>query len=510
MLTHAQDAERSLGDYGCAGRRLRRLLIVVGLAVGSALVLLCVLATLWPDRALENWLQAGGCRCYGWSAAWWCGRFPEWRDRVCPDPAATATGVFAGGLAKSGSGGLVVTTRQYSLVIPAGGGPYGLGVENRTDAASWHRRRIAEFTAVESTADSVNRSVSVRDLYASGFGYFLAFEADHNKGGGSPPGRVQGQLWWSGSCGPTLTDERPDVYRVEADHLARRRGSKSHSTIPAEDVVVSLTGRWSIGLWHFPGEYLCGLAGLLPLPEGAVIHVDPRGGNIPNFVPGWLEVAGIDVATTRIITGPVRIRKRLLVPEPCRCGDPDESHLSWLRSRIGAMLFSGTSVSRHARHRSLMLVRRTPDHAHNGRAFSATGYRNLYDALGRYAVRSDMAVTVFDDSVLPSVDVQLGFFAQAAVVVAPHGAGLVNLVAMLPRGESCVVELMLDSYENNMYREYAGRLGIHYVRGPDFSAGGVPDIPRTLEATARCIALIRGTPKHRPANRSSTDLQTKA
>ena len=136
-------------------------------------------------------------------------------------------GIFADDPEKIESGGPVVTTRLYSLVVPAGGGTYNLNAEDT------HRRRIAEFTTVGSTANSTNQTIPVRELYAAGQGYFLEIDPDKDVGASS------GRLWWSSSCDPTPTDASNEgdcgLPQVEADRLARQQGSKSRSILPAED-----------------------------------------------------------------------------------------------------------------------------------------------------------------------------------------------------------------------------------------------------------------------------------
>jgi capsular polysaccharide biosynthesis protein len=58
-----------------------------------------------------------------------------------------------------------------------------------------------------------------------------------------------------------------------------------------------------------------------------------------------------------------------------------------------------------------------------------------------------------------SLDDQLAAFAEAEVVVAPHGAALVNLVASRT---TTVVELLGESYLNGCYYALAAALGLPY------------------------------------------------
>jgi len=86
--------------------------------------------------------------------------------------------------------------------------------------------------------------------------------------------------------------------------------------------------------------------------------------------------------------------------------------------------------------------------------------RALVDAFAR--ARGLQLAVHSDARALPSLTEQLRMFARARVVVAPHGAGEVHLIAAAPR--TCVVEMLShDAWFNPCYARLAYLLGHDYA-----------------------------------------------
>jgi capsular polysaccharide biosynthesis protein len=92
---------------------------------------------------------------------------------------------------------------------------------------------------------------------------------------------------------------------------------------------------------------------------------------------------------------------------------------------------------------------------------------------------------------------QVQLFSAASIIVAPHGAGLANLL-FSPRG-TVVVELMSPSYVNPCYYSLCGAIGQRYAcvfgttqrreAGPDRETMG-DDINVTAELVTRAIQAL--------------------
>eukprot|EP00040_Diaphanoeca_grandis_P036219 m.230123 g.230123 ORF g.230123 m.230123 type:complete len:455 (-) comp33572_c0_seq6:11-1375(-) len=188
-------------------------------------------------------------------------------------------------------------------------------------------------------------------------------------------------------------------------------------------------------VWHFVMENLAAMAVLEGRNEhDFLLHLGERNA----FVDTWLKLVLPMISEDRIISGNVKT-KRLLVPS-LNCGNPRPMQLEWLRMRLFLNpIFNSTTPSDLP-----LLVTRTHSRQVNGwSGFSALPHRD------------------HDDSRLGSVNEQLVAFHISPAVIAPHGAGLVNLVAAKPG--TCVVEVMPPGDIFNIcYMKLSYLLGLKY------------------------------------------------
>ena len=189
-------------------------------------------------------------------------------------------------------------------------------------------------------------------------------------------------------------------------------------SVSYHDRVVTLAMIWGNGIWHFPAELLGSLAvfkSLGGIDENTMVHVFES--NL--YVKQWLGLFGI--SESQIIDGAV-FAEKLIVLEGSRCGNPAPVHLTALRNRLLDTI-QRTSPS-------VILIKRTKDpqqkHARGG---ALKNHEHLEQKVREYAQAAGLQFYLHDASSLPSVRAQLEHFASARVIVGPHGAGMVDLLA---------------------------------------------------------------------------------
>lgn len=266
-----------------------------------------------------------------------------------------------------------------------------------------------------------------------------------------------------------------DGWIVDADCRAVRQGGcHSHMRkpwVPGEISkswrrVVSLATHWGEGHHHFVLESLVGLLAaqsVLPAPastwpDDLKIHVTQR----IDFELQWLEVVA-RVPAAAVVRGRI-FADVLYAPELGRCRTPLPVHVSWLHERVARALAFNASTT--ASKPSLLVVRRlTLGHAERKRAANLLG--PVLAVTRPAAKRAGLSHVVHDDAALPLLWHQLAAWAAAAVVVAPTGAALVNLLAA--PAAACVVELQPEPEggrrgADDTYGKLARGLGLEHRR----------------------------------------------
>ena len=221
-------------------------------------------------------------------------------------------------------------------------------------------------------------------------------------------------------------------------------------SLPDEDpprfkVVATIAHFWGTGYYHFVCENLVRLPLILPVVEsfhGAKLHVN----GMPGFVIEFLEAIGIQ--RSQVIDGVVAA-DLALVPEPVPCGNPPAVMLNLLRRTLVRRVLAKARPPSAAC--ELLVVKRK-----TGRAIS--NHDQLVSALNASFSACRVDVHTGEESVVE----QLHMFRRATVVVAPHGAGLANLMAC--RARTLVMEFMTAGRDVNIcYMSMALKLGLHYA-----------------------------------------------
>jgi len=212
------------------------------------------------------------------------------------------------------------------------------------------------------------------------------------------------------------------------------------------DDVITTTTRWSSSPFHFAMESMVGLTVPGLDTSTAWIHVSEKN----EFVHEWLEMT-LGVPASRVVDG-VILAKRLHVPEMARHASPSALELARLQ---GSLRLPPRSREARDVERTVLLMRR------NFR-------RPLKDAdeveriVRAFADRIGARLVHHDDRSLPSVPEQLDAFRRASVIVGPHGAAELNLIAADPG--ACVVEISPPASDVSvlLYPRISALLGLHH------------------------------------------------
>jgi capsular polysaccharide biosynthesis protein len=244
--------------------------------------------------------------------------------------------------------------------------------------------------------------------------------------------------------------------------------------------VVVLTQFWGEGYFHFLLENLPRLFPVLDMvisDPRIKIHVPIGGGG--SFIPYLLESLGIE--RHRLVTGNVEADV-VVYPETVQCGSPKLVQLSALRSMLEFVGTRGICPQLAFSKRFILVVSR------EGGARNIVNQRELVDALIRNTNNIDVEVRVFRPQPLDKCshhrDMQI--FKNSLVVVAPHGAGLSNIILANPG--MVVIEIQTSNI-NMCYMDIALRLGLrHFVivdEKATHSTSLTADIPRILDIIKR-------------------------
>lgn len=226
--------------------------------------------------------------------------------------------------------------------------------------------------------------------------------------------------------------------------------------------VFSIALHWSEGIWHFPMEALVGLALSSDSErQSNVIHVTQKN----RYVMQWLKLVKID--EKNVIDGTV-LADTLYVPEVGKCGRPSMEQIQWLRNTILP------NVHRTIRN-SILLIKRTKSRV-------MPYFNKIQLLVENFAKQANLDFILHDDRSLPTLEIQLERFANSSIVIGPHGAGMVNLIAS--QRKTCVVEF--TPMESNVcYTSLSYLLGLNYFSVPLYSNQTV-NTDRVLQALESC------------------------
>lgn len=237
------------------------------------------------------------------------------------------------------------------------------------------------------------------------------------------------------SVGLIMDTVNCNVFRNGGCDTEKKSKMKIDESIPTYDKVITIAMKWGSETWHFVGEALVGLAHIQDT-QAYKIHVSAK----TSFVVAWLGLIGVQ--EHQIVTGTI-FAKTLLIPELGKCGNPSPKQITWLQERI-KMNLPAPKEDKY-----VLIVKRT----------KSRKQKNWNDIL-KVAKQFYQHVVVHDDSNLPSVEQQLQNFQNAHTVIAPHGAGLINILACQPHTQ--VIEFMDQNNMNLCYSRISYILGLNY------------------------------------------------
>ena len=199
------------------------------------------------------------------------------------------------------------------------------------------------------------------------------------------------------------------------------------SKIPIFDEVFSVAQFWGDGYYHAVVEEMSRIApyvAFLQRNAGIMIHVASR----PTFLLKIMALFHID--SNRIVDGPVRARI-LYVPNGMQCGIPNAFNIQLLRLML--MTVANKYEPRQTRNRKremekekVILIKRS-----SKRKFYH--HVEIYSWLTKLETKFPVSVRVFSDDKIPAPLDTIKLFHDAAMILAPHGAGLTNMIFSKPK-----------------------------------------------------------------------------
>ena len=258
------------------------------------------------------------------------------------------------------------------------------------------------------------------------------------------------------------------------------------SSIPLYDEVFSISQYWGNAFFHknleeFPklGPYIEFLKQHLEIK----IHTYEKG----EYTSAILTLLGLD--PSRLISGTIRAHQ-IYLPRGTSCGFSQIQEAQLLSDHIRQTIKERATGSS----KNLVLVRRSQK-----RFF--TEHKDLAHNLKLLAEEFGLQFYLFRDDPLPTLEETMREFGKAAMVVAPHGAGLSNLIFTEPG--TIVLEGLCEPPHTNMcYTRLSHLLGHRYYGF--LSRGGCEGhitVPaREIEMVARNYLLEVNRTKTDPTN----------
>ena len=202
--------------------------------------------------------------------------------------------------------------------------------------------------------------------------------------------------------------------------------------------VVSISAKWTEGIWHFPFEALVALK-CIPkhILTSSKIHVTQKN----NYIIQWLNLLGIK--EDRVISGNI-IADKLYLPRMGKCGNPYYSQIRWLRDLV---------YKPQENLEYVIIVKR------NFRR-SSQNFKELLEEITSFTKSKNLKLYIHDDTKLPSLVEQQNIFSKAKYVFAEHGAAGIHMISM---NKNAYYIEFLNSDINICYSRLAYLLDINYI-----------------------------------------------
>jgi hypothetical protein len=260
-------------------------------------------------------------------------------------------------------------------------------------------------------------------------------------------------IWRMGGCVDSISF--PKIKAMDFYHHITK-------TQPRYKKIVSIAALWSHGVWHFPMEALVGLK-LIDNFNDTHVHISQK----KQLCLDWINLVDIGIASEKIIDGNV-FAEELILPEMGLCGNPYYEQLCWLKEKVHH------AIPTNHRQNLFILIKRNAKRSVQNHSMVETICKN-------FCKKRKLEFYLHDDLFLPSLREQMTIFNRAKIIVGPHGAGGVNLLAV--QKNTCFVEFINASEINICYTRMANLLNIDYFgityslsRGVDISKDLIPTL----------------------------------
>jgi len=195
--------------------------------------------------------------------------------------------------------------------------------------------------------------------------------------------------------------------------LNKRRSILINNTVPKYKEVISISEWWGSGHWHFPIECLSALMSIKNL-ENITLHISKKN----SFCLNWIKLIGIK--TKEIIHGIIYTDK-LILPEIGVCGGIYYNQLLWLKERLKKYLSNEFNT--------LVLIKRNINPSIKTNKRIVKNHQQVEHICKEFCKKRRLRFYLHDDINLPSLERQINIFSRAKIVIGPHGASAVNLLA---------------------------------------------------------------------------------
>ncbi|XP_013392855.1 uncharacterized protein LOC106160734 [Lingula anatina] len=231
-----------------------------------------------------------------------------------------------------------------------------------------------------------------------------------------------------------------------------------------EDTVFVLSQFWGNNIFHSMMEEFTRASfyiNFLKKHKDVKIHIYNVG-----IVKNILKHLGID--PSRIVTGHVWA-KTIYLPEGTTCGRARPIHAQFLSKHLRQQI---DEKFRQNERNSVVLIKRNP-----GALRHYSHHTELQNFMEKFVPALGFRFELFTDSPLPSFNDIAAMFNRAVMVVAPHGAGLSNMLFSKPG--TFIVELVCNWIHINFCYQNAAHILGHRWHGISGVSGceGVIDLP---------------------------------
>lgn len=214
-----------------------------------------------------------------------------------------------------------------------------------------------------------------------------------------------------------------------------------------EHPVVSITGYWSSGIWHFPYESFIALCSIpTNILQQSIIHVHTKN----SYSLDWLSYLGI--RENQVVGNHIKSMTKTYFPRMGKCGNPYVSHIYKIKELIETRLTLSEDF------RCVVIIRRRVNRC-------SKNFGEFYHRILSFSKSIDLPLYIHDDVDLPTLQQQQQIFHYAKYVFAPHGAAGIHIPAM-KHGAEYIEFLDEGLYFNLCYSRLAYWCNISYTGLP--------------------------------------------